>query len=903
MADTTFGLPDANNLAMMMSMYGMGGGGGGFDPSVFMDPRKRLQMSLAQGVAQNALQTGPTTSLWGGLARALSGAAAGPLMEKAYGSSGQANTAQQATRQAEDSAIEAGLPPDQRPYWLAAKGDPLARQQFIQTVWQPYQSKLAEQNLPQPSVIKARQFNQIMNDPKSTPTERTAISQEYYNALIHDGYTIRAAPDGHLVMVGVTGGGRDLTRTEAEAYHQAFGAAAGAAPFVTIQPGSTPTVPKSTVTGAPVPPSPPMTGDQTGGGGAPAPAGGTTAAAPAGGAAAGGAATTAAAPAGGATAPAPAGTQPTQPINVDTKLDEIMLRESGGQNIKNKQGSGAEGYWQIMPGTWKEGMQLAGFSPEEQAKYTHPMAASYNVQRRVAEAEYEKYGEKPWASSAPKGATIAPPPGQATAAPPPASAAAAATAPPVVAAPAVAPPPPAPAGPQAPAPAAPPPPMPPRPPSVTPYGAGPAMPYGAQGAFGGRDAAGNLPQNRFRVAPAAPPAPYGAVPPVIVPPSAAAPSVAPRAPITVTQLPPPTSVVSAPPPKPAEKQTPPLRPDQVNLPAEPGRAPGEAAAAASAPPEQKPSPQEAPAAGATGPAAAAATPAGATGPAEGATGPAAAAPAPTDTARFNAKDPLKYTPDIKNQAGGVQTTPLPGGGNQVIYSGGPAITTAESQYTTDQTRAAGVGDIKNQLLSVRQAEEMLKGTRFDVGPGHTMARESLDAWNAFLRAAGEQPSGEALTAPEAWAILDKATTRLQLALGGAVGGGAASTVQTAGHGVPSAENTPAAIRALTSSLWQQVQRYDDIVTYKDAYRAKVGNLVGAQDSFDRTYTPASYEKAAQFDLIDPGDKQWQALKGEYVKGKGLPEAVKASLDKGAGIRGMGDYVEQMIRDGVEPQQY
>jgi len=100
----------------------------------------------------------------------------------------------------------------------------------------------------------------------------------------------------------------------------------------------------------------------------------------------------------------------------------------------------------------------------------------------------------------------------------------------------------------------------------------------------------------------------------------------------------------------------------------------------------------------------------------------------------------------------------------------------------------------------------------------------------------------------------------------------------------------------------QAERQQDIVTFKDAYRAKAGNLIGAQDTFDRTYTPQSYQKAAQFDLINPNSTRWQSLKAEYASGNGLSAKTKAEMNSRLGA-GMGNYIEQMIRDGIEPQQY
>jgi hypothetical protein len=261
------------------------------------------------------------------------------------------------------------------------------------------------------------------------------------------------------------------------------------------------------------------------------------------------------------------------------------------------------------------------------------------------------------------------------------------------------------------------------------------------------------------------------------------------------------------------------------------------------------------------------------------------------------KDPLKYTPDLKAPSL-VQTVPLPGGGHSVVAAPtGPA----QDLYNADQKRAAGVADIKSSLLSIIHAADMLEGTDL-FGPGGQVNRDKMNLWTASLRQFGVEPSKEVQTKQEALDILDKATINLQLQLGGSVGGGAESTIQTAHGGVPSTANTLPGLRSILSSLWQRYQRYQDVVTYKDAYRAKFGSYVGAQDAFDRAYTPESYQKAAQFDLIKPQGSTWQALKTDYAKNHHLSADDRAKVDAALG-NGMAGYVEQMLRDGIEPQPY
>jgi hypothetical protein len=84
----------------------------------------------------------------------------------------------------------------------------------------------------------------------------------------------------------------------------------------------------------------------------------------------------------------------------DDALAAIAQRESGNQNIHTKiPDHTASGYYQIIDPTWREGMGFAGVDPSQ---YPTAMSAPFEVQNQVAKALYAKYGEKPWASSAPK---------------------------------------------------------------------------------------------------------------------------------------------------------------------------------------------------------------------------------------------------------------------------------------------------------------------------------------------------------------------------------------------------------------------------------------------------------------------------------------------------------------------
>jgi hypothetical protein len=96
-------------------------------------------------------------------------------------------------------------------------------------------------------------------------------------------------------------------------------------------------------------------------------------------------------------------------------LDAIMQRESGGQNVYNYKHDlapryyTASGYYQIVDSTWREGAKLAGV---DSSQYPTAISAPKDVQTQVAQALFARYGERPWAESAPKGHALAPAPGQ-----------------------------------------------------------------------------------------------------------------------------------------------------------------------------------------------------------------------------------------------------------------------------------------------------------------------------------------------------------------------------------------------------------------------------------------------------------------------------------------------------------
>ena len=826
-----FGVPSANNLAMLQAYYGMGGGGGmGFDPSLLMDPRKRLQMVLAQNMMQQGMSTEPTLSPWAGLARVAGAVIGGNKMNEMFAPQGTANTQAQSTRAAEDAAISAGLPADQRPYWEAAKNDPLARQQFIQTVWQPYVAKTTEAYTPQPSVVVARQFNDIMGNPKSTQQEKDAITQTYYAQLVHDGFFTTKDANGNLIMLGVTGGPKDLSRIQAEAWAREHGGAAGAAPFQTVEPGATPMVPKTTITGSEGPPSVPTTGGgQAAGGGATstpssppgsapittqplAPPSGSSATAPAPTSTASATAPGSSATTPAASAPAASAAAPAAPLATGITQNALMAGIQAGERTRPGQ-VGAAGETTSYQITKAGAASVGAAQPqtEEQGRAVAQAIMAKNMATfkdpRLAFAAYN-WGPNAVANWVNQGADPAKMPA-----------------------------------------------------SVRAY---------VQRAMDGMNAAagGGTPAAATTSSP--PPPTQSAVPSSTDKNNALA-------------LTPPAPVL------PGMSAA-----DQAEVAAEAQQIAARKKAAA-------PAAQTAPATQTVAPPP----------PTQQQQQPTVTQQQPsTDTARFNAKDPLKNNPDIRPAPGTapneLHVTPLPGGGNSVSVGPNPQtaqqIADQDTIYKADVAKAAAVPDIKSQLLSIRHAADMLDGSYFNIGPGHTISRTGLDIWNGVMRGLGLEQSDASLNVQQAYDILDKATVRLQLALGGQVGGGAESTIQTAGHGVPSAANTPAGLRSIVSSLWMQAERQQDIVTFKDAYRAKAGNLIGAQDTFDRTYTPQSYQKAAQFDLINPNSTRWQSLKAEYASGNGLSAKTKAEMNSRLGA-GMGNYIEQMIRDGIEPQQY
>jgi hypothetical protein len=83
----------------------------------------------------------------------------------------------------------------------------------------------------------------------------------------------------------------------------------------------------------------------------------------------------------------------------------IIQRESGGQNIfssagdpnmpKEQKGSG---YYQFIPSSWREAANIAGI---DTSKYPLAIDAPRTLQDQAFNAYYAKYGERPWAQSAP----------------------------------------------------------------------------------------------------------------------------------------------------------------------------------------------------------------------------------------------------------------------------------------------------------------------------------------------------------------------------------------------------------------------------------------------------------------------------------------------------------------------
>jgi hypothetical protein len=91
-----------------------------------------------------------------------------------------------------------------------------------------------------------------------------------------------------------------------------------------------------------------------------------------------------------------------------TRLAQIAQRESGGNpTILNYvaqanpaaygMGYTASGKYQIVNSTWADGKKLAGLDPSQ---YPTAASAPEAVQDKVARALFDKYGEKPWATSA-----------------------------------------------------------------------------------------------------------------------------------------------------------------------------------------------------------------------------------------------------------------------------------------------------------------------------------------------------------------------------------------------------------------------------------------------------------------------------------------------------------------------
>ena len=98
----------------------------------------------------------------------------------------------------------------------------------------------------------------------------------------------------------------------------------------------------------------------------------------------------------------------------EARLRMIERRESGGQNILNRQGPGgtpastASGYYQMIDSTWKLAAKLAGI---DASHYNRAIDAPYELQHKAALALINAQGERPWVSSAPRHTLSHLPPG------------------------------------------------------------------------------------------------------------------------------------------------------------------------------------------------------------------------------------------------------------------------------------------------------------------------------------------------------------------------------------------------------------------------------------------------------------------------------------------------------------
>ena len=88
------------------------------------------------------------------------------------------------------------------------------------------------------------------------------------------------------------------------------------------------------------------------------------------------------------------------------RIDQIGQRESGNQNIPNRQGPGgaplstASGPYQFLDSTWQQAAREYGIpNPTQRAMQTDPA-----IQREVAIKFLQNHGEQAWAASAPGGA-------------------------------------------------------------------------------------------------------------------------------------------------------------------------------------------------------------------------------------------------------------------------------------------------------------------------------------------------------------------------------------------------------------------------------------------------------------------------------------------------------------------
>ena len=451
--DDIFSMPNLSNLGYLYMMQGQGGMGGGmgFDPTILMDPRKRLQMTLAQNMMQQGLSTAPTMSPWAGLARVAGAVFGQQKMNNLLSPDGTttqgAGTAGQQQDQI-DAAAKQFLSPDVYNQYIAqTTGNPVQKLKWYDTIRQMAQTRQ------QAGMTDATKFSMAASDAYARGDMRAyyANLEALGSAQQQGGMQFYQNPDNPAQIVAYPVKNWLPIKASQAFATEAAGAAggeAGKAPYdlmdVQVWNGknfetqkrsrawvlqNTGSIPASWFAD-PGNQAWMLGGGAAGGGGAQtqgatqtAPGGGA-ATAPAPGTAPGAITTTPLAPPAAAAAtpaapaPAPAATKQgdlydryglvratTDPNVVNSMLSQIQQRECGGACAAMNGGRGgpsqlnedSTGLFQFSQATWRE--YNTAIDPNTGKPYARAMDAPPEVQWDAARRLFHDRGEEPWMGS------------------------------------------------------------------------------------------------------------------------------------------------------------------------------------------------------------------------------------------------------------------------------------------------------------------------------------------------------------------------------------------------------------------------------------------------------------------------------------------------------------------------